>query len=280
MTCSEVERVLPEFLDRAPDDSFPDAVHQAEFETHVKSCLACADLVADLKLISSAARQMVESEEPAPRVWVRIAAELRAEGIIRDPVPTPARPALVPTAPRRRWSAVWLAPVAAALLAAGAYVVSHKPVAQVVTQQVSPVQVSPVQVAPLQEATPGGAASPVTGANVVTPAPETAHAQRSEARTNSVRPNPTKPANPEVAAAHAVAPSPSVEDQQFLSVVSTLAPSVRATYESQLQAVNADIRETQAYVNRNPRDADARQHLMDAYQEKALLYQIAMDRIQ
>jgi hypothetical protein len=36
-------------------------------------------------------------------------------------------------------------------------------------------------------------------------------------------------------------PEPSAEDQQFLSVVSTRAPSMRATYENQLQAVNADI---------------------------------------
>ena len=55
---------------------------------------------------------------------------------------------------------------------------------------------------------------------------------------------------------------------------------MRATYENQLKAVNADIRETQAYVKRNPGDADAQQHLMDAYQQKALLYQIALDRIQ
>jgi hypothetical protein len=78
----------------------------------------------------------------------------------------------------------------------------------------------------------------------------------------------------------AVEPEPSPEDQQFLSVVSSRAPSMRATYVNQLQAVNADIRETQAYVNRNPGDTDARQHLMDAYQQKALLYQIALDRIQ
>jgi len=75
-------------------------------------------------------------------------------------------------------------------------------------------------------------------------------------------------------------PAHSTEDQQFLSVVSTLSPSMRVTYENQLQAVNADIRETQAYVDRNPGDPDARQHLMDAYQQKELLYQIALDRIQ
>jgi hypothetical protein len=74
--------------------------------------------------------------------------------------------------------------------------------------------------------------------------------------------------------------TPSLEDQQFMSAVSTLAPSMRTTYENQLQAVNADIRETQAYVDRNPGNEDARQHLMDAYRQKALLYQIALDRIQ
>jgi predicted acylesterase/phospholipase RssA len=82
------------------------------------------------------------------------------------------------------------------------------------------------------------------------------------------------------AIASAAEPEPSAEDQQFLSAVSTLAPSTRASYESQLQAVNADIRESQAYLDRNPGDPDARQHLMDAYEQKALLYQIALDRIQ
>jgi hypothetical protein len=77
-----------------------------------------------------------------------------------------------------------------------------------------------------------------------------------------------------------IEPEASEDDQQFLSEVSTLIPSMRATYESQLRSVNADIRESQAYLDQNPGDADARQHLMDAYQQKALLYQIALDRIQ
>src|SRR5271157_5439661 len=118
MTCSDVERVLPELLDGAPDGEF-----QTAFETHVKSCPACSELVSDLKLIASEARQLAATEEPAPRVWVRIAAELRTEGLIHDPEPAPSRPILVPASPRRRWSSMWLAPVAAALLAAGAYVI-------------------------------------------------------------------------------------------------------------------------------------------------------------
>jgi hypothetical protein len=84
----------------------------------------------------------------------------------------------------------------------------------------------------------------------------------------------------ESAVASAGEPASSAEDQQFLSEVSTRAPSMRATYENQLRAVNADIRESQAYLDQNPGDPEARQHLMDAYEQKALLYQIALDRIQ
>ncbi|MFY9647617.1 MAG: hypothetical protein WAK29_20730, partial [Terriglobales bacterium] len=77
-----------------------------------------------------------------------------------------------------------------------------------------------------------------------------------------------------------VEPEASLDDQRFLSEVSTRAPSMRASCETQLRAVNANIREVQEYLQRNPGDVDARQQLMDAYQQKALLYQIALDRIQ
>jgi len=265
MTCSDVQRVLPEFLDGAPDGAF-----QTDFDLHVKSCAACSDLVSDLKLISIKARQLAATEEPAPRLWVRIAAELRAEGLIHDRDSEP-RPILVPTSPRPRWSAWWLAPVAAALVAAGSYVVSHKPAPQVAKQQApaTPVTSPP----PVTPATPVTSQPPVTpattSASVPSPAPQQ-FAQKSAKPMEIVGP----------AVGPAVEPEPSAEDQQFLSVVSSRAPSMRATYVNQLQAVNADIRETQAYVNRNPGDTDARQHLMDAYQQKALLYQIALDRIQ
>jgi len=257
MTCLEVQRALPEFLDDAPDV----AIH-TDFEDHLKSCPDCSDLVSDLKLISSEARKLATTEEPASRVWVQIAAELRAEGLIREPEHN--RPILVPTSLRRRRSAWWLAPVAAALVAAGAYVISHKPGPQMVKQQ-----------AP---------ATPLSSPAMASPAPETAAVNPASAPTPAPQQpaqESAKPADVAVSAVgSAVEPEPSAEDQQFLSAVSTLAPSMRATYESQLQAVNADIRETQAYVDRNPGDPDARQHLMDAYQQKALLYQIALDRIQ
>lgn len=257
MTCSDVERVLPEFLDGASDSAFP-----TDFQAHVKSCPACSDLVSDLKLIASEARQLAATEEPAPRVWVRIAAELRAEGLIREPESAPVRPVLVPVSARRQWKAWWLAPVAAALVAAGSYVVSHKPAPQVAKQ---------VPATPLASPLPVTASVPVKPA--VTPAPASIPAPASQQLAQKATQHEQLPRR-------VVESASSAEDQQFLSVVSTLPPSMRTTYEMQLQAVNADIRETQAYVNRNPGDLDARQHLMDAYQQKALLYQIALDRIQ
>lgn len=280
MKCCDVEQVLQELLDGEPESAFEGRSSErtvemrlasSDLEAHLKSCPACSELAADLKQISSQARQLAASEEPPSRVWVRIAAELRAEGLISQP--TPIRPILIPTSAPRSWSPWWLAPVAAGLLAAGAYVVSHRPAPQIAHQTPATPLTSPATVSsPISIPTPKTAAA----ASAEVPAP--ARQQLAQKATQ-----PADVAGP--AAQHRVEPGPSnedqrAEDQQFLSVVSTLAPSTRATYENELQAVNADIRETQAYVNRNPGDEDARQHLMDAYQQKALLYQIALDRIQ
>jgi aspartate/tyrosine/aromatic aminotransferase len=73
---------------------------------------------------------------------------------------------------------------------------------------------------------------------------------------------------------------PPADDQRFLSEVSSRAPTMRATYENELRAVNREIQETREYLRRYPEDMDARQHLLEVYQQKAMLYQIALDRIQ
>ncbi len=279
MTCSDVERVLPEILEGAPDGGFA-AELEKEFEKHVQSCPDCSDLVSDLKLISSEARQLAASDEPSARVWLGIAAQLRAEGLIREPesarefqpefarTSSAPRPVLVPASSPRRWSAWWLAPIAAGLVAAGSYVVGHKPTGPVAQQQAPP-------------PAPAPAPTPATVGNPPVIAQTTEAPAMSAVPVPAPAPQPKqKPAASTDQLEAAVEPAPSAEDQQFLSVVSTRAPSMRTAYETQLQAVNADIRETQAYVKQNPGDLDARQHLMDAYQQKALLYEMALDRIQ
>jgi hypothetical protein len=76
------------------------------------------------------------------------------------------------------------------------------------------------------------------------------------------------------------ASSVSPEDEQLLDEVSHSAPMMRATYENELRSVNSDIRAARAYVDQNPGDDDARQHLMEAYEQKQMLYQLALDHVQ
>lgn len=272
-SCSDVQRILPELLGGVPDDATLSSnattrdtrFAASDLDAHLKSCPACSDLVSDLKLIATEARKLAAAEEPAPRVWVRIAAQLHAEGLVREPAPT--LPIVVPTSPGRRWtsSAWWLAPIAAVVLVAGSYVVSHKPAPPVAKRQTRETSSEAAVTAQTPATSPAPVVPAVTSPSVAARGPQQL-AQKS--------------AKSAPMAGTAVEPEPSTEDEQFLSAVSTLAPSMKASYEAQLRAVNADIRETQAYVDRNPGDADARQHLMDAYQQKALLYQIALDRIQ
>jgi hypothetical protein len=270
MKCSDVERVLPDVIDGEGD---------AEFQLHLQSCPACAELAAELKLIISEAQELTEIAEPPARVWVGIANQLRAEGIIREPEAVPGRPVLVPT-PTRRWNTWWLAPVAAAILAVGSYQLTHQktlPATQQTAQQ------------PLAQPTTAGSQMAGIAANQSAGRPseprESSPIRESAQVAQHRALPPTVPAaEAKVARNSKVAPvisaPPSVADEQFLSEVSERAPGMRATYENQLRAVNAEIRETQAYIKRFPGDADARQHLMEVYQQKALLYRMALDRIQ
>lgn len=234
MKCEDVQRILPEMMDGARD---------AEFQTHVEKCPACSELVSDLELISSEAHQLAESDEPPARVWLAIAAQLRSEGLIREPATQPTRP--LPAA-HRRWNAWWLVPVAAALLIAGSYIIKPKSAQEVVQQQQQPQPQQAVVVQPQQP----------QEAPTVTPALKNAPNLSSGSETANL------------------------EDQQFLQEVSTRAPGQRATYENELRAVNSYVNDAKAYVQQHPEDEDARQHLMDAYEQKAMLYQMALDHVQ
>jgi hypothetical protein len=242
MNCAEVQQVLPEIIEGSGSP---------EYRAHLKSCLECSELVSDLELIAGESRQLAEVDEPADRVWVRIAAELRAEGIIREPEATPVRPVVAPSA-RRRWNAWWLVPAAVALVVVGSYVIKPQP-ASTVGDKI-------VVVAP-QSAPSVAQEIPV----VAQPAPVLAKAKK---------PPVLLPFPKDTAIAS------EQDDQEFLRAVSRSAPMMRATYENQLRTVNSYIRDAQAYADQNPGDEDARQHLMDAFEQKSMLYQMALDNVQ
>lgn len=69
-----------------------------------------------------------------------------------------------------------------------------------------------------------------------------------------------------------------LSDEQLLQEVSARAPLMRATYERNLKDVNNYIRDAQESVNADPNDEEAQQALMDAYGQKSMIYEMALDR--
>jgi hypothetical protein len=67
-------------------------------------------------------------------------------------------------------------------------------------------------------------------------------------------------------------------DQQLIAQVSQRTPAVRRAYEDSLREVNAYISDAEQAVARNPQDASAREYLLDAYQQKEMLYEMATVR--
>ena len=68
------------------------------------------------------------------------------------------------------------------------------------------------------------------------------------------------------------------DDQQVLAEVADSALMMEATYEENLRNVNSYIHDAEAALKENPNDDEARQYLMEARQQKEMLYEMALDR--
>jgi len=207
MTCEEFERVLPEL----------GSGHSNELEEHLKSCLACSDLVGDLNAISQQARLLQASEEPSPWVWKSIEASLQQEGLIRQPQQERAR-TLVPLL---GWKLRWLVPAAAMFLVVFGVLMFQRGTGQPHVAEQQPLPVG-VETAGLQ---------PMAG-----------------------------------------------DDLQLLKTVGERMPSMQAEYEANLRSVNAYIRDAEQSAHSDPNDEVAQQYLRNAYQQKAMVYEMALDR--
>jgi hypothetical protein len=69
-----------------------------------------------------------------------------------------------------------------------------------------------------------------------------------------------------------------LNDDDLLQEVSDQAPALRAQYEDNLRRANQFIADAKSDVANNPNDEDARRSLLEAYQQKAMLFELAMDR--
>jgi hypothetical protein len=69
-----------------------------------------------------------------------------------------------------------------------------------------------------------------------------------------------------------------LNDDDLLQEVGQQTPALKAEYQDELRHVNDYIQDAKGIVAANPNDEEARRSLMEAYQEKAMLFELAMDR--
>ena len=88
-------------------------------------------------------------------------------------------------------------------------------------------------------------------------------------------PSPPNGVNPAPVSDAAVA---GLNDDDLLQEVAQLSPDAKAQYADNLKHVNEYIQDAKGVVAANPNDEEARRSLLEAYQEKAMLFDLAMDR--
>ena len=92
---------------------------------------------------------------------------------------------------------------------------------------------------------------------------------------NELATNVAKPAATDAVSDLAIA---GLNDDDLLQEVAQQAPAMKAQLTDNLRRVNEYIHDAKDDVASNPNDEDARRSLMEAYQEKAMLFDLAMDR--
>jgi hypothetical protein len=83
---------------------------------------------------------------------------------------------------------------------------------------------------------------------------------------------------PAVADASLDASIAGLNDDDLLAEVAQQGPALQAQYTENLRHVNEYIQDARNTVAADPNDEDARRALMEAYQEKAMLFELALDR--
>jgi hypothetical protein len=83
---------------------------------------------------------------------------------------------------------------------------------------------------------------------------------------------------PTVAADVSDAAIAGLNDDDLLQEVSEQPAATRAQFADNLRRVNEYIRDAKTDVADDPNDDEARRSLLEAYQQKAMLFELAMDR--
>lgn len=68
------------------------------------------------------------------------------------------------------------------------------------------------------------------------------------------------------------------DDEMLLQTVASTSPGMLGAYQADIQNVNAYIRDAEQSVKNDPNDEEAQQFLMSAYEQRNMVYEMAMDR--
>jgi len=83
--------------------------------------------------------------------------------------------------------------------------------------------------------------------------------------------------------ARVTAPTPApplpTEDQQLINTVAVRFPSQQAKYRKNLEDANSYIRDAEQSIRNDPNDVYSQQLLINAYEQKQMLYDLAVNRI-
>lgn len=270
MTCGEFQRLLAEVFE---------GHRTAEQQAHLHSCSACSNVVSDLNLIAREARTLFASEEPSPRVWQGIATEI---GEIESELAAITHQAHELQASEEPSPRVWEA-IAAEINQTESEVnlVAEQARGLRESDEPSPRVWNSLEIALRQEGLiREPVRQPVRARRRVwawlVPVPVAALVVFAFLMFQRV------PNQPQIAFEPQTTGAPAFEaandDQQVLEAISKGTPQMRAAYESELANVNAYIHDAKLSADENPNDEQAQRYLMSAYEQKAMVYEMALDR--
>jgi hypothetical protein len=75
-----------------------------------------------------------------------------------------------------------------------------------------------------------------------------------------------------------VVPVVSAEDKDIMNTVASRHPAQAAAYRNDLAEANSFIRDAQEAVKNDPNDIYSQQMLMNAYEQKQMVYRLAVDQ--
>lgn len=239
MTCAELQRVLPDILEGNRSE---------EEEMHLRSCAACSGLITDLHTVAREARALQGLHEPSPRVWDSIRSEIQRVETELNLLTEKAGDLRAQYEPSPRvWNSIEVELRREGLI--------HRPQPQHL--QVPGRRWSLAWLAPV-----AAAALIAFGITLYQRGPNLQQAASPKA----------------VPVFHTSHPVAVMDDQELLSSLGSRSPAVRAAYESDLNRVNAYIKDAEQSAQADPNDEQVQQYLMDAYQQKEMVYQMALDR--